>query len=366
MGIVSTTKLVVNKNNLQKTKVLEETYSDELAPNQVLFEVDTFSLTSNNITYGVLGEQLKYWQFFPAEEGYGIIPVWGFADVVVSNHPEVKVGQRFYGYYPMGTHLLVTAGRVSPFGFSDKTPHREGLASVYNFYSYTANDPSFTSETEALNALFRPLFTTSFLIDYHLVDENFFNATQIVITSASSKTAQALAFLLAERKKQHRLNINIVGLTSNTNLDFVKNLGWYDKVLPYDNLDQLNTNETFVVVDFTGNHNTQYQLQTTLGESLVYNCLVGLVDWQNLKGEKPLPKKGAIFFAPNHAAKRQQELGVAGFQQKIGIAWQQFINTIGSSLSVKEHHGAQELESVYKSMLNGKIDPQEGHMVRLQ
>ena len=119
-----------------------------------------------------------------------------------------------------------------------------------------------------------------------------------------------------------------------------------DKALPYDNLDELNTNETFVVVDFTGNHNTQYQLQTILGESLVYNCLVGLVDWQHLKGEKPLPRKGAIFFAPSHAAKRQQELGVAGFQRKIGIAWQQFYHRF--VIDHKRASWAKELENICK------------------
>ena len=363
MTTINAKNLIVKKHQLHKTKILEGHYSDELEPNQVLLAVDTFSLTSNNITYGVLGEQMKYWQFFPTEEGYGIIPTWGFSDVVASNHPEVQVGERFYGYYPMGSHLLVTVGRVSPFGFSDKTEHRRGLASVYNFYSNTEHDPSFTKETEALNAIFRPLFTTSFLIDYHLADEQFFNASRVVITSASSKTAQALAFLLAERKKQHALQL--IGLTSKGNMAFVKQLGWYDHTVSYDAIDQLDSQEKYVVVDFTGNHETQYQLQTTLVENLAYNCLVGLVDWQHLRGEKPLPKKGEIFFAPTHAAKRQQELGVAGFQQKIGMAWQEFIKAVASSLSITTHSGPAALEKLYLAMLNGDIDPKQGHMVQL-
>jgi len=171
---------------------------------------------------------------------------------------------------------------------------------------------------------------------------------------------------LAERKKQNGLKLNIVGLTSNSNIDFVRNLGWYNQALPYDDLDELNSNETFVVVDYTGNHNTQYHLQTYLGDNLMYNCLVGLVDWKHLRGEKPLPKKGEIFFAPSHAAQRQQELGVAGLQRRIGIAWQKFIDALGTSLSIVNHAGIQELQSLYLAMLNGEIDPKLGNMVQFK
>ena len=42
--------------------------------------VDRFALTANNITYAVMGNQLKYWSLFPAPSGFGIVPVWGFGD----------------------------------------------------------------------------------------------------------------------------------------------------------------------------------------------------------------------------------------------------------------------------------------------
>ncbi len=93
--------------------------------------------------------------------------------------------------------------------------------------------------------------------------------------------------------------------------------------------------------------------------------MVGLVDWQNLEGENPLPKKGEFFFAPAHAEKRQKEWGLAKFQQKIGIAWQQFMDAIQSTILIKEHIGTQGLEQLYLDMLNGKIDPKYGYIVRL-
>ncbi len=364
MPIINALDFTVKTDNLQETKIVERPYSDELQPNEVLLEIDNFSFTSNNITYGVVGNQMNYWDFFPTQSGYGIIPVWGLANVVVSNHTEVKVGQRFYGYFPMSTHLLVTIDNVSSKGFVDSSAHRQTLPPVYNFYTNTDQDPSFTSETEKLISLFRPLFVTSFLIDDHLAEQHFYDASQILITSASSKTAQVLACLLAHRKKEH--DLNLIGLTSGKNIDFVKELGWYDQVISYDEIAaRLDSDERFVVIDFSGSHKTQFQLQALLKGKLVYNCSVGFVDWQNLKGENPLPKKGEFFFAPAYAQKRQKEWGASGFQQRIAMAWLQFMNAAKSIISVREYHGTRQLEQLYSDMLNGKIDPKNGNIVSL-
>ena len=366
MATIDGFDLIVKTDDLQHYKLVEKTYADELSSNQVLLEIDQFSFTSNNITYGVVGAQMHYWKFFPTLPGYGIIPAWGIATVAISSHPEVQEGQRFYGYYPMSSHLLVTLAKVSNTGFVDTTEHRQALPPIYNFYTNTAHDLGFTSQTENLISIFRPLFVTSFLIDDHLAEQHFYNATQILVTSASSKTAQALAYLLAHRKREHRLNFQLLGFTSNKNVAFVKQLGWYDQTMSYDEIGHLNSNEKCIVIDFAGNHNTQFQLQTILHNSLVYNCLVGLVDWQNLEGENPLPKEGTFFFAPAHAEKRQKAWGVAGFQQKVGIAWQHFIKAIQSEISIKEHTGSQGLEQLYLDMLHGKIDPKYGNIVRLK
>ncbi len=366
MAAINALDFVVKIDDLQQVKYVEKNYSDELSSNQVLLEIDKFSFTSNNITYGVVGEKMNYWKFFPTQSGYGIIPAWGLANVVISNHPDIKVGQRFYGYYPMSSHLLVTISKVSSKGFVDNTEHRQALPSIYNYYTNTDQDPAFAPETEELITIFRPLFVTSFLIDDHLAEQNFYKTTQILVTGASSKTAQALASLLAHRKKENRLNFNLLGLTSKKNVEFVKQLGCYDQTISYEELAHLNCNEKLVVIDFTGNHSIQFQLQTLLKENLVYNCLVGLVDWQNLEGENQLPQKGEFFFAPAYAEKRQKEWGASGLQQKIGIAWQQFVDAIQSTISIKGHLGVQELEKLYSDMLNGKINPRHGNIVSLK
>ena len=109
---------VIRKDDWSQSR-FETAPPGELAEGQVLFRVDQFALTSNNITYAAAGDMLNYWGFFPAEEGWGRIPAMGFGDVVASAHPEVAEGQRVFGFFPMSTHLVVQAEDVGPEGFID-------------------------------------------------------------------------------------------------------------------------------------------------------------------------------------------------------------------------------------------------------
>ena len=90
---MSTTILQIRKDHLPTTR-WHERADEPLAPGQVRVRIDRFALTSNNITYAAFGEAMNYWRFYPTgEEGWGVIPVWGFATVVESTHPEVPVGE---------------------------------------------------------------------------------------------------------------------------------------------------------------------------------------------------------------------------------------------------------------------------------
>jgi len=148
----------------------------------------------------MLGDQLKYWQLFPAPDGYGNIPVWGFGEVIASQHPGIAVGERLFGYFPMATHLVLEAGDVSKRGLRDAAPHRRGVAPVYNAYARVGRDPAFTGRQGDHQALLRPLFMLSFLVDDHLAEHAFFGAECVLLSSASSKTAIGLAHLLHRRR----------------------------------------------------------------------------------------------------------------------------------------------------------------------
>jgi len=213
---------------------------------QILLRVDRFALTANNVTYGAVGDMVGYWQFFPAEEGWGRIPVWGFADVTRSRHDGIAAGERIYGYFPMSTHVVLEPDHVAPAGFVDATAHRAALPPIYNQYTRVAADPAHDRAREPHIALFRPLFTTAFLLDDFFADEKFFGASVVVLSSASSKTALGLAFLLRSR------GCRVVGLTSAAHGAFVGRTGYYDAVLAYDAVAELPRDTPAVFVDFAG------------------------------------------------------------------------------------------------------------------
>jgi len=334
-----------------------------LADGQILVKVDQFAFTSNNITYAAVGEMVGYWKFFPVSADWGIIPVWGFADVIASKNESIQVGERFYGYYPMGSHLIMSPSKVKPSNFSDGIAHRQALPPIYNNYINTKTDPGYSKKGEAVQSLFRPLFTTSFLIDDFMEDNNFFGGSTIILTSASSKTAIGLAHLLAARKSDR--DLNIIGLTSKGNIEFVEALGYYDKVLSYDQVASISNNENSIIVDFSGNAQVQENLQGQLGSKLVYNCLVGMVDWTKRGGAGSAATNGKFFFAPTQALKRNKEWGVEGFQQRVGKAWMGFTSKVADWMTVKDSTGALALAGLYLPMLNGKIDPKVGHIVKL-
>lgn len=194
---------LVNRANLSECRFVDvpAAANVDLAAGELLIAVDRFALTANNVTYAVAGDMLNYWSFFPAQAGWGRIPVWGFGDVVQSKHDAVQTGERLYGYYPMSSWLKIRPESVTPAAIVDGSAHRKDLPPIYNQYLRTAVDRLYERATEERQMLFRPLFLTAFLLDDYLAEGDLFGASAVVLTSASSKTAIGLASLLSENKR---------------------------------------------------------------------------------------------------------------------------------------------------------------------
>ena len=95
---MTTQTLLVRKTALADTR-WQQRDPAPLAPGQIRLRVDLFSLTANNITYAAMGEAMDYWRFFPSDDpAWGVIPVWGFATVTESAHPDIAPGEKLYGY----------------------------------------------------------------------------------------------------------------------------------------------------------------------------------------------------------------------------------------------------------------------------
>lgn len=344
-----------------------------LKPGQVRLAVEAFSLTANNITYAVFGEAMKYWQFFPAgDPALGCLPVWGFATVTESQTEGVVEGRRVWGYYPAGTHLVVAPSKVSNAGFVDGAEHRRELAGVYNQYGFCDADPGWKPELEGLQAVLRPLFMTAFLIDDFLSDNEFFGARQVLLSSASSKTAQGTAYCLARRRGMPGAP-RIVGLTSAAHVEFVRSLGCYDAVLTYDQLDTLEAQTPTVYVDFAGDAELRRRIHTHFADALKFSSSVGGSHWSALGSAHDLPgPRPVLFFAPAQVKARSapppQGWGAAELQRRMGQAWAEFIDQVNSRdwLRIVMRTGPQAALHAYGDMLAGRAEAREGLMLDMR
>ena len=88
---------LVNKSDWKQHR-FDEAPVPDLADGQILFRVDRFAFTANNISYALAGESLRYWDFFAAPEDWGRLPTMGYADVIESKHAKVAVGTRCFGF----------------------------------------------------------------------------------------------------------------------------------------------------------------------------------------------------------------------------------------------------------------------------
>ena len=354
--------LIVSKADWSQCRFEPAEIDGELAANEVLLRVDRFALTANNISYAAAGDMLDYWGFFPsAELGMGRIPAMGFGDVLRSRHAEVAEGERVFGFFPMSTHLRIVANAVTQQGFVDKSEHRAKHAPVYRQYLRTGADAMYDEKYEDAILLLRGLFMTSFLVDDFVADNDFFGARDLVISSASSKTAIALAFLASRRERGR-----VIGLTSSRNREFVERLGYYDETVLYEDVKSLAADAPAVFVDHSGNGEVVNALHRHLGDSVMYSCVVGATHWGAPPRATDLPGASPeFFFAPAQIQKRSQEWGGAVLAERLGGAWAQFRNASGSWLRVVRSHGPEQVERAYREVLEGRARPDRGHVLSL-
>jgi hypothetical protein len=348
---------LVRRDDLTRTRAAETAplIADD---GEAIIRVDRFALTANNITYGVAGDMIGYWHFFPAPDGWGRIPVWGMGTVSVSRHPDLAAGTRIYGYLPMSNELKVKPEKITARGFADASAQRAALPVVYNQYTRVNADNGFDPARDNEAMVYRPLFTTSFVLDDYLADNEFFDAGTVILGSASSKTAVGLAFMLKRRG-----GVRIIGLTSAANRAFVDGTGLYDVAVTYDVVETLPL-ERAVLVDMAGNREVLSRVHHRLGDLLRASIGVGITHWET-RDDAPAPvlpgPRPAMFFAPTQIVKRNQELGPVEYQRRIGAATAAFLDAVGAWVTIEEHPFSA-LDSVYRTVLRG-APPDRGYVV---
>jgi Protein of unknown function (DUF2855) len=330
---------------------------DELAPGYVRILHKRFALTSNNITYALLGEAMGYWYYFPVPEPWGSIPVWGIGEVTQSRHNEIAEGENIYGYFPMSTELVVQPDRVKATGFADAIAHRAALPQTYNEYVRIDHDPSYDEDIADAHLVLWPLFSLSFFLAHFLSDAAFFGAKDVIISSASSKTAMGLAFQLRRLCPQQ---IRIIGMTGAANIAFVAASQLYDQTLAYADAKSLADLEPALYVDIAGNDTVRAEVHRILKDRLRYSCSVGLAHAalhepgaaSALPGPEP-----EFFFTPKHILARRESWGPAELRRRLAIEWQAFIAHARERLRIEHASGPAAIEHVYVQVLRGLRPP---------
>jgi Protein of unknown function (DUF2855) len=323
--------LEVRRDDLRTARVHAEPSS--LEGGQTRFVVERFGLTANNVTYGLLGDALGYWSFFPAaEEGWGRVPAWGFATAVESACADVPEGTRIFGYVPMGGELVVKPHHVGERGFQDGSEHRAQLPAVYNGYRGAE-----LSDRDDATMVLQPLFMTSVLLARSLE-----GAQRVILSSASSKTALGAAYLLA------RAGTEVVGIT--TAGRFVAGVGVYGEVVGYDAIEDLERGPA-TFVDFAGNAEVRAAVHRHLGDELKASVLVGAthVDAERPAATEALPgPTPTFFFAPDH---------IGGIDGDARAAFGDLVEWSAGWLEIQRRDGPEAVVAAWTEAVQGRLPP---------
>lgn len=358
------TELWTERSNLRNTKLVEREVTD-LAPGEVLFEIEKFALTANNVTYAVSGDMIGYWKYYPAEGEWGKVPVWGFATAIQSNDENVAVGERVWGFFPIATHAVLEPGRVNEERLTDTAAHRADLPAMYNGYNRTSADPEFLKTLETERCLLFPLFATSFLLSDYLLGNDLFGAEQVLVGSASSKTGFGLAKMLSRNPD---VTAKVVGLTSPKNVDFVDSLKCCDEIIAYDDVTALDPSVKSAFVDMSGNGPVRTALHNHFGDNLVESCLVGVTHWEaaqestsDLPGAKP-----AFFFAPSWIQKREKDWGRGVVMEKAFGESAQVASELKGIVDVVEFSEPARVQQAWLDLVDNKVSASTGMLLSLK
>jgi hypothetical protein len=341
----------------------------ELAEGQIRLRVEHFAVTANNISYASAGDLLGYWDFFPSAGApeWGRVPAVGYAEIVESRHPDLAVGGRYHGWFPMAETVTFTATPRRD-GFRDDGEHRQAHAPIYRSYTRTDLDPFHDDgpDGEERHSILRVLFLTGFLAEEFFADSGggadaaapaYFGAEQVVVLSASSKTAIGFAQRAAQRD-----GVSVVGLTSAANADFVRSLGWYDTVVTYDDVASIPALDS-VLIDMAGNPDVLGAVHRHLGDALRYSMMIGKShhDAAPSSSAAGLPGPAPVFFfAPSEVERRLAGWGTEDYRRRVIDATRDFVEGSRSWMTIERQLGADGPAAAWAAIVGGAVPPSVG------
>jgi len=351
------TKLIehqVRKDDIRTTR-WHEYDAPALEDGDVLLAIDKFAMTANNVTYAAFGDMMQYWNFFPAQDGWGRVPMWGFATVAESKAEGVVPGQRVYGYVPASNAFIAKKATTGGIAFKDNADLRAGLSPIYNTYIFTTDDPAYTSDTEPQQMLFRPLFGTGWWLA-DLITRHPAGLKSAIITSASSKTSLSMAWSLNARD----MTIETIGLTSSSNIAFTEGAGVYARTLSYDDIPEITAPTPISLTDMRGSAQIRLAVHTALEKDLAASNLVGATEWEATPASDPVPGvQPELFFAPDYIARRIKEEGPS-ITGEMTSDLVRFYEASKAFITPKISSGHQAIDEAWQASVEGNVTPDTG------
>jgi hypothetical protein len=352
----------VSHDDLATVRWRDRRTDGDPADGQVDVAVRRFALTANNITYARLGGPIPtlgfgYWDFFPAESGWGQIPVWGLADVVASRHPDLEDGTALFGFFPMATHLRLTVGAVRGATVVEHSAHRRALPATYN--QYLIADRGLGLGPQAMDAymVLRPSFSLSFCCATYLAEQRWFGGRRLLVSSASANAALGLAMLLAGN------GLEVVGLTSPHRVARVASRALYDRVLSYADVSSL-TDAPTVFVDIANAPAVTRAVHEHLQSGLRASIAAGFTHGSDLGDGLPGPVR-ALFMAPAHMQRLQTEWGTGVYWQRFTEAWRRFHALVSRHTAFVHTAGPAGVEGAYRQVLQGQVPDDVAHVLSI-
>ena len=344
-----------------------------LAVGEVRLRVCLFAVTANNVTCALYGDKLSFWHMFPVSgPTWGCIPGWGFGEVVESRCDRITVGERLFGFLPMGSYLVLRPGTISAQGFFDATPERADAAPILHYFLRRGQSQQAEPMDDRLFALLYPLFGVGYLLADYVATGGATGSGPLLITAASSKTAACAAFCLRRALPA----ADLWGLTSPSHLDFVKSLGCYDRVMAYGQASVGLRREEVTLIDVAGDGRLRDALHQHYGHRLRHSISVGRAHWAEFKppqGNLPGPRP-MQFWAPHYGSVRVTSApgGLSSEQYNAGLyrAWRDFVGAVvcrphDSPFEVVTLSGPGGIAVAWAALLDGSAEPHEGFVVQV-
>lgn len=234
-------------------------------PGRVLLHVERFGISSNNLTYALLGDLLGHWKPFPTEAGWGRVPAWGVATVIGGDSDIAPVGSRFAGYLPMASHVTVAAVR-STSGLEITAPERKGMSSIYRELRRIDIDDTWDDAWIDPEVLMLPVSLAAGVLDHDLQAAGI---NHVLISSASSKTASAVAQMLSKR------GVHVIGLSDHSRKEIVIAAGGFDEVFSYEEFGAVSRHQNTTYLDVAGDPAVTRRIAEHLGTALTQHIAVG-------------------------------------------------------------------------------------------